>query len=163
VAAIGLAGVLVASCQAPNSLGGSVSELFPLAVSHVQVLRNSQAFQVTYLVNDGTNVDIVVQLTMALQGVNFTPGQDIPLAGEYQPGHQRTSVIHLASGEPEVVFPQVHEGDLKLTSGGNPGQDTRGNFSLSFINTPDTGGGRTLNGSFEQTALDAGYGPGLNF
>jgi hypothetical protein len=157
---LAIGGLLSLSCN-HGPLTGSVSELFPLDVQKEQIRVNTNAFEVTYLASDGLNEDIVVQLTVALQGANFKAGQDIPLAGEYAPGQQRATVSHLSAGQAEVVFPAVSDGDLKLSSGGNPGEQTSGNFSLSFVNSPNTGGGRTLQGNFSGLAVDAGYGPGI--
>lgn len=153
--------VFVLSCQ-KGTLSGSVGELFPLNVARVELLRNDQAFQVSYYADNGANVDIVARLTLALEGTNFSPGHDLPLQGADGSGHRKTSVIHLAAGEPELIFPEVRQGDLHLSRGGSPGQMTQGDFSLSFVSSADVGGGRTLSGSFVGVAQDAGYGPGLN-
>jgi hypothetical protein len=154
--------LLLLSCGPQGTLGGSVSDIFPLDVESEQVLRNSNAFQVSYYASDGTNEDIVIRLTLDLTGIKFVQGVDVPLGGTVTPdGGLRATVIHLTAGEAELVFPPVLQGDLNLTSGGNAGEYTTGNFSLSFINTTDVGGGRTVNGTFGATAQDAGYGPGL--
>lgn len=140
-----------------NSLGGSVSELFPLDVSRVEVARNPEALQVSYYSSRGEYIDIVVRVTVSTQGVDIQPGRKIDLAGEYQPGHLRTTVIHLAWGEPVRNLPPVKTGDLVVSSGGNPGEGTRGNFSMSFDQGGDLGAGRTLYGTFASTALDGGF------
>lgn len=150
-------GILAAGCAGDNSLGGSVSELFPLDVSRVEVRRNPEALQVSYYNNRGEDIDLVVRVTVATQGLEIRPGKKIDLAGEYQPGHQRTSAIHLAWGEPVRNLPPVKTGDLVVSSGGNPGEGTRGNFSMSFDQGGDLGAGRTLYGSFSTTALDGGF------
>lgn len=153
-------GALVAlvACGGANSLGGSVSELFPLEVSKVEVLRNEEAFQVSYYANRGTGVDLVAKVTVATQGLELKPGESIPLDGEYAPGHPRTTVIHLAQGEPVRQLPLVDQGDLHLDGGGEPGQMTSGDFSMSFQDG-EYGGGRNLYGSFQALAVDAGFGP----
>ena len=149
------------ACMGENTLGGSAGALFPLTVSRVEVLRNTDAFQVSYYVYDTTNVDLVARLTLDLSGLNFVPGKSYALTGQTDAGHQRATVTHLVTGEPLMVFPDVHSGNLNLSTGGLPGQTTTGDFSLSFINTTDFGGGRTLVGTFSSLARDAGYGPGL--
>ena len=149
--------LLASGCASDNSLGGSVSELFPLDVSRVEVARNPEALEVSYYSTRGEYIDIVVRVTVATQGVDMQPGRKIDLAGEYQPGHLRTTVIHLAWGEPVRNLPPVHSGDLTLSSGGNPGDATRGNFSMSFDQGGDFGAGRTLYGNFASTALDGGF------
>lgn len=154
---LGLAGAL--ACGADNSLGGSVSELFPLEVSQVQILRNGDAFQVSYYRNNGADVDLVARLSVGLAGTSFIPGKSVSLAGEYEPGHQRATVLHLASGEPVRTFPDVKQGDIKLTEGGKIGEETSGTFSLSFVQSGDYGGGRSIHGNFFGKAADAGYGP----
>ncbi|MBX5483321.1 MAG: hypothetical protein IRZ16_15985 [Myxococcaceae bacterium] len=152
--------VLGAACGGgDNWLGGSVSELFPLEISRTEILRNEQAFQVSYYRNRGTEVDLVVRLNVALDGVDFAPGKKIDLAGEYAHGHQRATVLHIAGGEPAHVLPHVRSGDLVLSAGGNPGEDTRGNFSISFEQTTAYGGGRTVYGNFRGMAQDAGFDP----
>jgi len=156
LALAGLA-LLAPACASDNSLGGSVSELFPLDVSRVEVARNPEALQVSYYSTRGEYIDIVVRVTVATQGVDLQPGRKIDLAGEYQPGHQRTTVIHLAWGEPVRNLPPVKSGDLVVSSGGNPGDATRGNFSMSFDQGGDIGAGRTLYGTFASFALDGGF------
>lgn len=155
--AVGAAVLALVACGGPNSLGGSVSELFPLDISKVDVLRNDEAFQVSYYVNRGTGVDLVARVTVATQGVQLSPGQKIPLDGEYSPGHPRTTVVHLAQGEPLRELPAVAQGDLQLDEGGEPGQTTSGNFSMSF-QAGDYGGGRNLYGSFQAVEQDGGFG-----
>jgi len=149
--------LLVFGCASDNSLGGSVSELFPLDVSRVEFDRNPEALQVSYYSTRGEYIDIVVRVTVATQGVDVSPGRKIDLAGEYQPGHLRTTVIHLAWGEPMRNLPPVKSGDLVVSSGGNPGEGTRGNFSMSFDQGGDLGAGRTLYGTFATIALDGGF------
>jgi hypothetical protein len=146
-------------CGSDNSLSGSMSEVFSLDVSFVDILRNDQAFQVSYYANNGNNVDLVAQMVVALDGWNFQPGQDFPLQGMDDAG-QRTSVLHLAAGSPPQPLPQVSLGDLQLDTGGNVGEFTKGNFSMSFVADGGYGGGRTLQGNFSGQALDAGYGDG---
>lgn len=153
------AAVVLSACGADNSLGGSVSELFPLEISRVEVLRNEEAFQVSYYRNRGADVDLVLRLSVALEGVQLSPGKKIDLVGEYAPGHRRATVIHIAGGEPARILPPVKQGDLVITSGGEPDQDTRGNFSVSFEQSGDYGAGRTAYGSFAALARDAGFDP----
>jgi len=156
--AMGGALVALAACGGANSLGGSVSELFPLDISKVEVLRNDEAFQVNYYANRGTGVDLVAKVTVATQDLDLSAGKSIPLDGEYAPGHPRTTVIHLAQGEPVRVLPLVGQGDLKIDKGGQVGEETEGDFSMSF-QAGDYGGGRNLYGSFKAMAQDAGFGP----
>lgn len=149
---------IAVSCGPDNSLGGSVSELFPLTVSRVDILRNADAFQVSYYNNRGADVDLVARLTVALTGFDFKSDKTYKLAGEYVADHQRATVVHLGGGEPGRVLPHVRNGELKLSSGGNPGETTRGSFSVSFEQTDGYGGGRTLDGRFLGEAQDAGFG-----
>ncbi|MGA9520013.1 MAG: hypothetical protein WBV82_01035 [Myxococcaceae bacterium] len=148
----------VACGPADNTLGGSVSELFPLEVSRVDVLRNDQALQVSYYNNNGTELDLVLQLTVALQDVTFEKGAKIPLQGEYAPGHQRTTVVHFAGGEPRRQLPNVSTGDLVIDEGGGIDEQTRGNFSMSFEQHGEFGSGRNVNGAFNAVARDGGFG-----
>jgi hypothetical protein len=142
-------------------LGGGVSALFPLDVSRVEVLVNDEAIQVSYFNNDGADVDLVAQVTVALTGVTLKPGGYIALQGEYAPGHQRTTVGHMAGGEPERILAPVLRGQLNLDSGGSPGQTTRGSFNMLFETGDGFGAGRDLYGTFSQVALDAGFDPTL--
>ncbi|MFZ5468920.1 MAG: hypothetical protein ACOZIN_05720 [Myxococcota bacterium] len=151
---------LVFGCRGENSLYGSVDELFSLEVARVEIRRNHEAFQVSYFNNRGANLDVVARVAVSLQDVDFVPGTKIDLSGEYAPGHPRAAVIHEPGGEPARVFPRVKKGDLVLSSGGNPDELTRGDFSVLFEESGgDIGGGRTLGGSFSAIALDAGFGP----
>ena len=148
------------ACGRDNDLSGSVGELFPLTFSRVEVYRNSEALQVSYFNNRGSDVDLVIRFTVGVADFTLANNQKVDLATEYVPGHQRTSVIHLASGEPVRVFPRISKGDFVLNSGASPTEPLRGNFSMSFVATGDYGGGRTLVGNFTSaTARDASFDP----
>lgn len=175
---IALLALLCAGCAPDNELSGSLSELFPLEVSKVIVYRNQEAMKVQYLSNRGIYLDVVIDLTVNLEGVDPKDGAKIDLAGEYEPSHQRTEVEHAPGGEPNRVLPNVKKGDLHidhlgigpvcdydagLPDGGIPctAPDTsRGNFSILFSDdgSGDIGSGRTLVGTFVAPTLDAGYG-----
>lgn len=158
-AAVTALALSASGCGGENSLGGSVSELFPLEVSRVEVQRNDEAFQVSYYRNRGADVDLVLRLSVALQGVELKPdGKPIDLSGEYAPGHPRATLVHLAGGEPARTLPRIHEGDLRLSAGGAPEEETRGSFSVSFEQEGDYGAGRTAYGNFAGLAQDAGFG-----
>jgi hypothetical protein len=165
LAALGLAGLtfgagLGACGLSDNSLSGSVSELFPLGdISRVEVLRNAEALQVSYYRNNELDVDLVVRLTVATEGLELRPGAKVDLAGTTPSGQARASVVHLNAGEPARVFAPVEKGDLKLEEGGSPGEPTRGDFSMSFKKGDGYGAGRSLEGAFSATALDASFGP----
>jgi hypothetical protein len=156
-----LCGLLLHLCgcgMGPNELSGSVSELFPLEVSAVEVLRNEHALQISYYNNRGAELDLVLRITVALADLELLPGRKLDLTGEYAPGHARTTVIHLPSGEPARLFPRLSQGDLQLRSGGEVDQPTRGDFSLAFEQSGGFGSGRTVKGTFDAVVLDAGYG-----
>lgn len=159
--ALGLvvAGVLCAGCMGTNQLSGSVDALFPLQVSWVDVRRNEEALQVSYMATHGPDVDLVARVTVVLADLTIENGVAIRLEGEYQPGHQRTTVIHAAAGEPIRVFTPVKGGELIIEQGGNPGEMTRGRFGMSFVIGDGYGAGRTLDGTFAAEAADAGFGP----
>jgi hypothetical protein len=148
----------LSACGSESTLGGSISELFPLQSSRVELLRNDQAFQVSYYANRDVDIDLVLRVTVALDGLNLKPGADIHLEGEYAPGHPRTTVVHLASGEPMRTLPRVNTGTLTIDEGGNIGEQTRGDFSLAFERVDDYGGGRNAHGSFSGNATDATFG-----
>jgi hypothetical protein len=154
-----LAGLGLLGCGGPNSLSGSVEELFSLEVSRVEVLRNAEAFQVSYYRNNSLDVDLVARLTVATEGIDLRPGSKVDLAGNTPSGLARATVVHLAAGEPARVFGPVEQGDLELDEGGGVGQPTRGNFSMSFKRGEGYGAGRSLEGRFASLAMDAGYGP----
>ena len=151
--------VAAIGCSGDNSLGGSMSEVFPLQVSFVNILRNDQAFQVSYYNNNGNDVDLVARIVVSLDGWDFQSGKDYPLQG-FDDAGSRTSVLHLAAGSPPEPLPEVSLGDLNLSSGGAVGQSTQGNFSMSFVADGGFGGGRTLYGDFSGQAQDAGFGDG---
>ena len=159
-----MAGAFIVACGADNVLSGSVSELLPngLSVSRVEILRNAEALQVSYYNNRDQDIDLVARVTVSAVGVELRDGQKIDLAGEYEPGHQRTTVISLLSGEPTRFFAPVQRGDLKITSGGEDKASIAGNFSMLFQEEEEGfGAGRTLEGSFSGPAADAGYDPVL--
>ncbi len=162
--------LLLGACNLENSLGGSVSENFPLDISGVEISRNHEAFQVTYYRNRGVFLDVVARVSVSLhqEGVSEDggvpwlepePGTRVDLAGEYQPGHPRTAVSHAPGGEPVRNLPRVTRGDLVITEGGNIGELTAGDFSMLFEQEGgDLGWGRTLYGTFRGEVLDAGFG-----
>jgi len=157
--AIVFAAVLVTGCGPANLLGGSTSEVIALDVSRVEIRRNGEALQISYYRNRGVFLDMVIQVAVALKDVDVQPGVTIDLAGEYEPGHPRTTVIHAPGGEPVRVFPRVHRGDMHISSGGNPDEVTKGNFSMLFENEGgDLGFGRTLTGDFSAMTQDGGFG-----
>ncbi len=68
-------------------------------------------------------------------------------------------VAHAPGGEPVRLLPEVKNGTLEVFEGGEPGQLTRGRFSILFQDHGgDLGTSRTLNGSFLAVASDAGFG-----
>src|SRR5262249_31612659 len=144
-------------CGPANGLSGSLSEVFPLDISRVETVRNTEAFQVSYYANHETSIDLVVQVTVAIADLNVQSGSKIQLDGEYRPGHQRTTVVHMAAGEPLRQLPPVRGGDMEFSQLGNPGQNTRGNFSMSCGSGGDLGDGRNLSGSFSSTLKDGGF------
>ena len=101
--------------------------------------------------------DMVLRLAVSLVDVEFEPGDRVRLEGEYAPGHARTTVSHLAAGEPLRTLPAVRDGDLHLERGGKSGEATRGTFSLSFEVTTEYGGGRNVHGSFSGVTGDASF------
>jgi hypothetical protein len=160
LAGLALFAALAAGCGPQgNSLGGSISELFALQYSRVDILRNEHALQVSYLNSRRFDLDLVLRLTVALEGVTLQVGEPLALEGEYAPGHQRTTAVHLAAGEPTRTLPKVRRGELRLAEGGGAGEYTRGEFTLSFEQTDEYGGGRTVFGSFVGIAQDASLDP----
>lgn len=160
-AGAGVAGaaVLATGCLGDNQLAGSVDSIFPLDVSTVEVRRNPEALQVSYYANHGADIDLVAELDVYIGDLDLQLNKPIPLQGEAPPGHQRTTVVHKAQLEPVRYLPNVQHGDLVIEQGGQPDQFTRGNFSMSFENNGDFGTGRNLEGTFDVTALDGGFGP----
>ena len=154
-----VAGLGLLGCGPSNSLSGSVEELFSLEVSRVEVLRNEEALQVSYYRNNGLDVDLVARVTVATEGLELKPGSKVNLSGKTDSGRLRTTVVHLAAGEPARIFAEVDKGDLELDEGGGIHQPTRGNFSMSFKKGEDYGSGRSLEGRFAALAMDAGFGP----
>lgn len=157
VIAAAVAAFVGLACRGDNELSGSVDQLFPVGVSRVDLLRNEQAFQVSYYANRSSEIDLVARVTIYVGDVSLQEGTRLDLAGEYAEGHPRTSVVHMASGEPTRVLPRVERGDLFLQQGGGIDQFTRGDFSMLFERGDVYGGGRTLEGTFAGTPRDAGY------
>ena len=151
--------LVLVGCGGDNSLGGSVSALFPLDVSQVEILRNEEAIQLSYYNNNGPDIDLVARVTVEVGDLDFHSGVKVPLEGEYAPGHPRTTVGHQRAGEPERYFGTVHRGILSLDLGGEPTQPTRGSFSMLFDTGSDYGAGRDITGNFAGVAKDAGFDP----
>lgn len=153
-----LVAAAMACGQGENSLTGSLSEVFSLDVSTVHVLRNDQAFVVSYEANNGNDIDLVLRFTLALDQLTLKTGQRANLAGLTDGGTLRATFLHNAAGEPARVLPDVSIGEFTLDRGGNPGDDTRGSFSASFVSDGSYGSGRAVSGTFHAVAIDAGFG-----
>jgi hypothetical protein len=156
--------LLLTRCSGGNSLTGSVSQIFgSLQFNSVTVWRNDDAFQVSYYFSQFGQTDLVIQLTVELSGLNFSPGKTIDLAGTVN-GAPRTNVVHQAHAQGVVNLPVVKDGTLTLSSGGQPGEETSGSFSLSFVNdTGQLGGGYTVSGSFDAVLASAEFPPDANY
>jgi len=144
--------------QGDNSLTGSLSEVFDLDVSTVHVIRNDQALAVSYEHNAGRDIDLVLRFTLALDQLPLQTGRSVKIAGSTDGGVLRATFLHNAAGEPARVLPDVSIGEFTLDKGGNPGDDTSGSFSASFVSDGTYGSGRAVSGRFHATALDGGYG-----
>jgi hypothetical protein len=156
--------LLLTRCSGGNSLTGSVSQIFgSLQFNSVAVWRDDQAFQVSYYETEFSQTDLVLQLTVELAGLNFSPGKTIDLAGTIG-GTPRTTVVHQDHAQGPVNFPTIHGGTLTLNSGGQPGEETTGSFSLSFTNDTDQlGNGYTASGSFDALLSSAQFAPDANY
>jgi len=156
-----VAAAIVASLacgKGENSLDGSLSEVFDLDVSTVHVLRNDDALVVSYEHNAGRDIDLVLRFTLALDQLTLQTGRTTNIAGTTDAGTLRATFLHNAAGEPARVLPDVSIGEFTLDTGGNPGDDTRGSFSASFVSDGSYGSGRAVSGNFHAIALDGGYG-----
>ena len=164
-------GLALTSCGLDNSLSGSLSEVFPLDLSKVEVAQNDEAMQVTYYRNRGVFLDVVVRVSISLQDEGVAadggvptlvlkPGSKLALQGESPTGELRCAVTHAPGGEPVRSLPRVKKGDLVITEGGAIGEKMKGNFSMLFeAEGGDLGYGRTLVGTFAvKESLDAGFG-----
>ncbi|MDP2273548.1 MAG: hypothetical protein Q8K32_22600 [Archangium sp.] len=164
-------GVCLSSCLLDNSLGGSLSEVFPLDLSTVEVAQNPEALQITYFRNRGVFLDVVVRVSVSLQDegvapdggvptIVLAPGKRLELQGESPAGQLRCAVSHAPGGEPVRSLPRIKNGDIVITEGGNIGEPIKGNFSMLFEQEGgDVGFGRTLFGRFSsKESLDAGFG-----
>lgn len=157
LAALGVV-VSLACGQGDNSLSGSLSEVFDLDVSTVHVIRNDEALVVSYEHNAGRDIDLVLRFTLALDQLPVQTGKSVKLDGFTDGGTLRATFLHNAAGEPARVLPDVSIGEFTLDKGGNPGDDTSGSFSASFVSDGTYGSGRAVSGRFHATALDGGYG-----
>jgi hypothetical protein len=154
----GAIAVSLACGKGDNSLDGSLSEVFDLDVSTVHVLRNDDALVVSYEHNAGRDIDLVLRFTLALDQLTLQTGRTTNIAGSTDGGTLRATFLHNAAGEPARVLPDVSIGEFTLDTGGNPGDDTRGSFSASFVSDGSYGSGRAVSGNFHAIALDGGYG-----
>lgn len=158
--ALGLVWHLLSGCQPGNSLGGSVGDVFPLDISAVEVARNNEAIQVTYLRNRSVSLDVVIRLSVSLDGIDsLQSGIKIPLEGAAPSGVARSSVSTAPGGEPVRNLPPIHKGELVLSRLGDVDELTQGHFTMSFEKEGgDVGFGRTLFGDFSAQTRDAGFG-----
>ena len=151
-------GASLACGKGDNSLDGSLSEVFDLDVSTVHVLRNDDALVVSYEHNAGRDIDLVLRFTLALDQLALQDGRAMNIAGSTDGGTLRATFLHNAAGEPARVLPDVSIGEFTLDTGGNPGDDTKGSFSASFVSDGSYASGRAVTGRFHAIALDGGYG-----
>jgi hypothetical protein len=150
---------LFCSCAPDNGLTGSLSEVFPIDISSIEIRKNNEAIQLTYLKNRGIFLDVVARVSISLPAAELKVNESIALDGDYSPTHPRCVVTHAPGGEPVRYLPPVERGDLVILEGGGIGELTRGTFSILFQKQGgDVGFGRTLNGTFYSKALDAGFG-----
>ncbi len=140
-------------CSTGPSLNGSLGQIFSLSFNQTAIFVNTQGFELDYyLVNQGSE-DLVVELTVDLTGITFTPGATVPLGGDIGPGVPRAQVVHQLSGQPVQEMPGILNGSLSLSSGGEAGELTTGSFQLAFVTSDSMlGDGTTLNGSFSAVA-----------
>lgn len=140
--ALGLALVVLSSAcpDEPNSLEGSMDELFDLSFKEVRIRQYQSSvvsMQVEYMrpSEDGSAMDIVAQLTFTEPEGGFPSDVDITF-------DQVDGRVHrIAVGDD---FPDIQEGHLTLYQGGNDvDQRTSGEFSAIFENR------RTLRGTFD--------------
>ena len=103
-----------------NSLGGSLSEVFPLDVSTAHVLRNDQALVVSYEANRGRDIDLVLRFTLALDQLPLQRGRTVKISGTTDAGILRATFLHNAAGEPARVLPPVSVGQFTLDTGRKP-------------------------------------------
>jgi hypothetical protein len=157
LAAVAIAASLACG-KGENSLDGSLSEVFDLDVSTVHVLRNYDALVVSYEHNSGRDIDLVLRFTLALDQLDLQTGRTTDIAGYTDGGTLRATFLHNAAGEPARVLANVSIGEFTLDKGGNPGDDTAGSFSASFVADGTYGSGRAVSGRFHAIALDGGYG-----
>jgi hypothetical protein len=163
--------LVLTSCAVENGLSGSLSEVFPLDVSSVEVAQNDEAMQVTYFRNRGVFLDVVARVSISLRDegvapdgglptIVLKPGKKLDLQGEAPTGELRCAVTHAPGGEPTRSLPRVKKGDLEISEGGSIGAPMKGNFSMLFeAEGGDVGYGRTLVGTFSvKESLDAGFG-----
>ena len=155
---LGALAAALACGQGANSLTGSLSETFDLDVSTAHVLRNDEALVVSYEHNAGRDIDLVLRFTLSLDQLPLQRGRSVNIAGFTDGGTLRATFLHNAAGEPARVLPPVSIGEFTLDQGGNPGDDTSGSFSTSFVSDGSYGSGRGVSGRFRGMALDAGYG-----
>ena len=124
----------------------------------MHVLRNDDALVVSYEHNAGRDIDLVLRFTLALDQLPLQTSRSMNIAGSTDAGTLRATFLHNAAGEPARVLPDVSIGEFTLDQGGNPGDDTKGSFSASFVGDGSYGSGRAVSGSFHAIALDGGYG-----
>lgn len=148
---VGLA-LLLAGCGG-NKLEGSLAEAFDLGFSDILIRRTEDAVQITYLRSAGN--EVVMRVTVVLEGFDVSGGGSINLASEYAPGHPRAAVSRAVDGEPVRSLPPVVQGNLTLGGSCQAGEGCDGTFSLRFGEGGDLGSGRTLVGSFSGTVQGA--------
>ncbi|HWV37229.1 MAG TPA: hypothetical protein VN033_02015 [Vulgatibacter sp.] len=126
--------------EAPNELGGSVSELYDIEVDDVRARRiDDEVVTVEYF--HGENV--VTKVVANVRG--FRKGAAFPL--------RDGSIYRVTS--PETQFPErIEAGAVTFESDLEEGKEVSGCFNARF--RMDDGSQRTIKGAFE-TTLEAGF------
>lgn len=146
-----LLALLASACgQPPNSLSGSVGEVFALEVSSVTAIRNEEALQLTYLRNRERELDIVLRVVVALgPEESLVEGGRLPLEGSSPQGYRRVTLLHVPGGEPARELGEVEDGELRVSGGGELGERLEGDFSARFPEGEGLTAGRNVFGTFD--------------
>lgn len=140
------AALALLSCVDPlNTLEGSIDDVFDLSFSEVRIRKYvvTNEVQIEYIKPSESQdaKDVVAQVTVT------TPEGGFEKDKEYDVGELNGRVHRIAPGDD---YPPMEEGTLSFAEGGNePGEQTRGEFSVRFVNK------RTLRGTFNAELEEA--------
>ena len=148
-----LAAALVCFTGCRPCLSGSLTEVMPLDYDHAAIELGAGSFSVGYYMTDGSQVGVVLLLSVASTGLDLNQPGSVDLSERLPDGSFRATVTRAMTADPPVMFPTIMSGSLDLQTLLFQGWPAQGAFHLVF--DPEQSGGdaagRSVHGDFAVT------------